>query len=148
MVDAYKWDNCRDAATELGTVLVESLPKVPPDTRFVPIPTIAAHRRRRGYDHTKLMAEALVARCGGCVTPLLVRRTNSVQIGKSRTERLKQAKKAYTINTHYMVDRETPYVIVDDVYTTGATVNAAAHLLREAGAQNVWVAVATRQPLD
>lgn len=148
LIDAYKWGNCLDAATVLGGVLGECLPELPAETHFVPIPTIAAHRRRRGYDHTNLMVRAVVKQRGGHPTPLLIRQTNSVQIGKSRAERLQQAKKAFALDRRYVIEPDAPYVIVDDVYTTGATINAAAQLLREAGARNVWVAVAARQPLD
>ena len=132
----------------LGDTLAQCLPELPDAAVLVPIPTIAAHKRQRGYDHTKLMAAAIKRQRGGSVTSLLMRQTNSVQIGKGRAERLRQAHQAFTLNTKHRIDCDAPHIIIDDVYTTGATIEAAAKLLQSAGIKTIWVAVATRQPLD
>jgi predicted amidophosphoribosyltransferase len=49
---------------------------------------------------------------------------------------------------HWALDPESLYVLVDDVYTTGATLHAARTALLAAGARHVQAIVLARQPLD
>lgn len=46
------------------------------------------------------------------------------------------------------VNADTPYLIVDDVMTTGATIKYASRTLRDAGAKHIWVAIIARQTLN
>jgi len=57
-----------------------------------------------------------------------------------------QALSAFGI--HGSVDPRATYLIIDDIVTTGATIEYAALLLKEAGAKTIWVAAIARQPLD
>lgn len=125
-------------------MLLETLPDLPPDTVVVPIPTITAHVRQRGYDHTLLMARYIAKRRQLQVEPLLRRVDSSVQHRANRQQRLLQARGAFEA-TKSSLDASRPYLIIDDVVTTGATVHYAAQALRKAGARHVWVAAVARQ---
>lgn len=72
-----------------------------------------------------------------------MRRTSTKQRGASRRERIAQAKQAFRLISTIEPDR--PYLIVDDIVTTGSTLKYAAQLLRDAGATEIWVAVVARQ---
>lgn len=148
LIDGYKFYNALDAARMLGTIMADTLPDIPPDACFVPIPTIATHVRQRGYDHTREIVRVLRRRCGCRSEYVLRRKTQTVQRGASRVKRLQQAKQAFRVDTNTQINPTVPYILVDDVYTTGATIDAAAHLLREAGAEIIWVAIGAREPLD
>ena len=78
--------------------------------------------------------------------PSLQRCTSTVQRGASRSERINQARLAFrgAENTN----GDVPYLLVDDIVTTGATLYFAAKTLKSAGANTVWVATIARQPLD
>lgn len=105
----------------------------------IPLPTISRHIRQRGLDHTKMIAEELAKKKGFNCESLLKRRSEFVQVGATREQRLKQAQEAYMING--MVDKEKIYILLDDVWTTGASMRAAYSEMKKAGAVNVIMSV-------
>lgn len=130
----------------LGTVLGELLaPSVaqkwagwPDAVTWVP-PTPAA-LTRRGFDHARKIAEPVAEACGAPLEGLLVR-------GRARDQRLlgraqRVANAAQTFSAIGVVPRRV--LVVDDVLTTGATLDAASSVLLEAGADVVRVAVIAR----
>lgn len=146
LIDLYKFEYAKAAARPLASLILARLPVLPSETVVVPIPTIAPHIRQRGYDQTLLLAREIARRRDYRVTPVLQRRANSVQRDASRQVRERQAAAAFMMSTS--LDPSLPYLLVDDVATTGATLRAGVRALRQAGAATVYVAVAARQPLD
>jgi len=64
------------------------------------------------------------------------------------TKRAREIQAAAAFAARGSIDTDQPYLLIDDVYTTGATIRHAAQQLVDAGASAVWVAVICRQPLD
>lgn len=146
LINGLKFEHRRAAADILAGLIAERLPELPSDTIIVPIPTIPSHIRERGYDHTRLIARRVAVLKGLRVESGLLRRHhNSKQRGANRAQRLKQAATAFRCAAP---PRKVPYLLLDDVVTTGATLDQAARVLREAGAETVWAVAASRQPLD
>ncbi len=143
LIDRYKFERARSAHTILADLMATRLPELPAQTVVVPVPTIASHIRQRGYDHTLLLARHLARLKGLDMQPMLARASNTKQRGASRTQRVKQAQEAFRLQR--TVDPDVPYLLIDDVVTTGATLKYAAKLLADAGAKDVWVAVLARQ---
>ena len=117
-----------------------------PDTILVPIPSSDASLRRRGFNP----AGELAASLGGCLQ-LPVRRgvlrrvrEGPRQAFSRREERMQRAVGLFECVAP-IVGR--PVGLVDDVMTTGSTVNAATHALLRAGAAEVTVLVAARTPI-
>lgn len=101
----------------------------------VPLPTIGRHVRARGLDHTAILAKKLAKRRGWKCERILGRATDTVQVGTKAADRKAQAEKTYELRRE--VDAEKVYLLVDDVWTTGATMLAAEKVLREVGARNI-----------
>jgi competence protein ComFC len=140
----YKFERTKYAHEVIAGLLDEVIPLLPDNTVIVAVPTIRAHIRRRGYDHAELIAKAFAAKRRLTYKPLLVRINNSVQLGATKTDRLQQASVAFK----GIANEETTILLIDDVFTTGATAFFAAKALRDAGTQNVFLAVLARQPLE
>ena len=118
---------------------------------LVPLSTIQKHIRERGFDHTLRLCFELenflqrrLAKLGMKVEyeDLLVRKNKTVQVGKEKKERMKQAEKAYGIREGIKIESKTLYVLVDDVTTTGASLTAAKKILQ---ANLVWAAVLMKE---
>lgn len=118
---------------------------------LVPLPTIRKHIRERGFDHTLRLCFELenflqkeLERLGVKVEyeNLLVRKNKTVQVGKEKKERVKQAEKAYGIREGVKIDTNTLCILVDDVTTTGASLAAAKKILQ---ADQVWAAVLMKE---
>ena len=118
---------------------------------LVPLPTIRKHIRERGFDHTLRLCFELenflqkrLEKLGMKVEyeDLLVRKNKTVQVGKEKKERVKQAEKAYGIRDGVKIENKTLYVLVDDVTTTGASLVAAKKILQ---ANLVWAAVLMKE---
>lgn len=144
LVVNYKFDGLRAASKALASLLNEVLPNIPNDVIITSVPTARGHIRQRGYDHAALIAKHL-AQCKRLTyQTTLVRNHSKAQRGANRKQRIKQAQTAFTAKGSL----NGKYLLVDDVLTTGATVNYAAKALKAAGADEVWVAVVAREPLD
>lgn len=118
---------------------------------LVPLPTIRKHIRERGFDHTLRLCFELenflqkrLDDFGISVEyqSLLVRKNKTVQVGKEKKERVKQAEKAYGIREGVEIENKTLYILVDDVTTTGASLAAAKKILQ---ANLVWAAVLMKE---
>jgi ComF family protein len=146
LVGDFKFQNMFAAYIPLAQLLDERISELPADTIIVPVPTVAAHIRERGYDHTYVITKRIAKRRGLKMRPVLIRLTNTKQRDAGRQQRIEQAKVAFGISG--AIDNEAHYLIIDDVVTTGATMQYAAETLRQAGAEHVWVAAIARQTLD
>lgn len=144
IVSSLKYRNARSLVIWLGEQLAEAAIDLDLDV-VTWAPTTAAHRRRRGFDQAELLARQTGRYSGLAVRPTLVRLPGPSQTGRSLAERLE--------GPHFDLRRGASKVcagrsigLVDDVVTSGATLRAAARLLRVAGASRVVGLAAARTP--
>ena len=107
---------------------------------LVPVPASPEALRRRGFDHAADVARALGRVTGLPVKRLLVSSASSDQRVLGRDERFTNRLGAFRTNPDVVrpgVRMPDSVVLVDDVFTTGATMHAAAQALSAAGVGNV-----------
>jgi predicted amidophosphoribosyltransferase len=146
LVGLYKFQRAKEGYKVLGDLLLGVLPELPEGTIVVPVPTVSGHVRERGYDHMLLIAKYIARKRRLKLERLLYRRTTTKQRQATARQRTVQARQAFMVNGS--VNSDVPYLIVDDVITTGATIKYASQALCDAGAEHVWIAAIARQTLD
>ena len=149
LVHALKYDSLRALAHPLAEILDATLPPTDSPTIIVPLPTISRHVRERGLDHTQLITKHFARlRPHYTVANFLIRTKDTVQVGSSRTTRLAQATTAYQLKSSAKINPTATYVLFDDVWTTGASLQSAYRLLREAGAQRIIISALALSTFD
>jgi len=123
-------------------------------TILVPMPTSRKHVRERGFDHMDLLAREIEKRTRGKVkrVRLLERAKDTVQVGADEETRRRQAKEAVRVNPEYLGEdgrivpefREAEVVLIDDVWTTGASMTEAGRILKRAGVKRLEGLVITK----
>jgi ComF family protein len=117
----------------------------------VPVPLHRQRERERGYNQAALVSKPLAKRLGLAHKAVLLMRTRARPDKRILTleERWESVRGAFATRPGSQVDN-LGVLLVDDVLTTGATLDACARALREAGAKSVvglTVARAVRNPL-
>lgn len=118
---------------------------------IVPLPTAPKRVRARGYDQAKEIAKSLAKMNSNWkYRNILVRASDSDQIGRSRADRQSAGEKMFFLSgmTKLKGIKSSPVLLVDDVMTTGSTIGAAAKLLHSAGFRDISGAVLAYQPRD
>lgn len=106
------------------------------DVIIMHAPTANARVRQRGYDQAALIAQGLARQTGLPHRALLRRSGNQEQIGANKAQRAAQLHGVFAVVGGRQL-RGKHIILVDDVVTTGATLEAAAHALIAAGARRV-----------
>ncbi len=136
-IHQLKYENNRSLAEPLSALMATAWFRLPaPVDVIVPVPLHPKRVAERGYNQAALLARGLAAAVG---VPLdekaLVRaRATRQQVGLGRIERALNVAGAFTCKADLTGKR---VVLVDDVCTTGSTLQACAEALREGGA--AWV---------
>lgn len=109
---------------------------------LVPVPLHPTKQRSRGYNQSRLLAEAFARAVDGQVRilPVLQRvRDTGSQTRLDRKARRANLKNAFAPAPGAAINPDLAYLLVDDVFTTGSTLNACAGVLRRHGCLNLDV---------
>lgn len=105
---------------------------------IIPVPLHRARRRKRGYNQAQILAENLGRML--CIPvdskSLARRKKTSPQKKLGHNERKKNLKNAFAVTPAFRPVRKV--LLVDDIYTTGNTLDAAAKALKEKGVEKVY----------
>jgi ComF family protein len=133
------------AATTMARCM---LPWLAPDIELIiPAPTASRRVRQRGYDQSRLLARQLSKLSGIPWASGLLRSGQAHQVGADKDHRLRQLETAFTAQNISLL-QNARIVLVDDVITTGATIESAARTLRQAGAARVEALAFARPALQ
>jgi ComF family protein len=141
IIHTFKYDGRRSLASPLGALLRDAGADILGDaTCVVPVPLHPWRRFRRGFNQSGDLAQTLNV---PVVHALWRRRLTRPQTGLSAGNRRRNVRGAFRLSPllsnraiqSMLVDRTI--VLVDDVRTTGATLDACAHVLKDAGVKEV-----------
>jgi competence protein ComFC len=118
--------------------LVQRTPELASADVVVPVPLHPTRQKERGFNQAELIARPLARRMGKSLRSWLLVRTRPRpdKLRLSRKERWRIVRGAYSTRQGSQVDN-LRVLLVDDVFTTGATLDACSRVLRQAGAASV-----------
>jgi len=133
----WKMQGERSFSAMFAKLLAQAL-RIMGETVLVPVPPRKGKIRKNGWDQIDELSSFLAKRYGFKVLKLLERNTSEQQKKLSRTERLEHIKNAYSLKTYIKSLPET-VCLIDDVCTTGSTIESCASILKAAGVAKVNV---------
>lgn len=144
LVHQFKYHGDVHLASDMARILAqaEGLIDFARGAILVPVPLHPRKRRERGFNQSVLLAERLAALAGGeaAVWEGLARvRDTESQTHFDRKRRQRNLKNAFALRTKCDLNPRLRYVLVDDVFTTGSTLNACAAALRDGHIRHIDV---------
>ncbi|PIU99220.1 hypothetical protein COS59_00930 [Candidatus Wolfebacteria bacterium CG03_land_8_20_14_0_80_36_15] len=152
LIQSFKYKNLKTLAPILTDLLIQFIRNsdlaLPADRQrirnfiVVPIPLYPRRERERGFNQAKLITKNLVEKLNLEFCDALVRLKNTKSQAQARDteERAKNVKDCFKI-IHPELVKEKNIILVDDVFTSGATINEAVKILKQNGAKKILALV-------
>ncbi len=141
-IHKYKYDRIRELAEPLSELLVMRLEAGFPTGNLVliPVPLTKERERERGFNQAEVLAKKLSQAFDLSLVTNVLRRTKNrpAQITLTGRERRENIKGVFEVKGDLVKIKGKTILLLDDVMTTGATLNEAAGVLKKAGARNIW----------
>ena len=108
---------------------------------IIPVPVHPSRRRKRGFNQAEVLAKIVGERLGIPVKAELLRRTKKTLPQKELSvgERLKNLSGAFRADE--IPENIRRVLLVDDIYTTGSTIEACTRVLKAAGVETIYFVV-------
>ena len=145
----FKYDSVKGASLVLSQILADffvaqKLEEYFASSAVIPVPLHRRRFRERGFNQAELLAEGFASRLGLEYLPILKRTKNSQsQVDLERGERLENVKNLFAAPPRPSLG-ERKIILVDDVATTGATLNECAKELKKQSPSEIWGLVVAR----
>ncbi len=140
LVHALKFGVKRQAAEIMAEFMAEQMPFMDETTLVVPVPTASSRARQRGFDQAELIAKALAQGKKLTYIKCLNRLGQTRQVGSQKKQREEQLIDSFWVSKTDRIQGKK-ILLVDDVLTTGASLDAAARALKKSGAKTIDAAV-------
>ncbi|MBE6363299.1 MAG: ComF family protein [Lentisphaerae bacterium] len=147
LIRRFKFYNTPELARALGYLLAGKIRqnKISADM-IVPVPLHFTRLFNRGYNQSLLLAQIAGKECGIPVRAVLKRKhLRSHQAGRSRTDRHKELAGSMILKDEFDISGKN-ILLLDDVFTTGATLHAATLALKKGDPASVKVITLARTP--
>ena len=137
----FKYRGRQEYAAYYAVRMTEELSGFIRDCRadaLIPVPLHKSKLRTRGYNQAEVLAEELSVLTGIPVFPDLIERVEKTAPMKdlSAAERQNNLKRAFKIRRNDV--KLSTIIIIDDIYTTGSTIDAVSRELKRAGVQRIY----------
>ena len=142
-IHKLKFERARAGAADIAEVLAARGWELSSQVIVTHVPTATTRVRQRGYDQAALIARGFAREQALPYAPLLARLGAVRQVGSNAEARRVQMRQAFRPLRSYMIQNAT-LLLIDDVLTTGSTLEAAAAVLKAAGARCIQAAVFTQ----
>ena len=114
---------------------------------IISVPIHIKRTKQRGYNQSKLIAKEIATKCSNIenfpmfIDDVLIKNKNIVAQSSldDKLDRIRNIKNAFNLGKNRDNIKEKNILIIDDVFTTGATVNECAKVLKENGVSKVGV---------
>ena len=140
IIHRYKFQGRKSLARLLAVLLAETYREHYDSVPIVPVPFRPSSRRRRGWDHVEVIANSLAAATGAEVLRVLRRRDGTAQKALSYAGRHRNLRGR--VRLRYCWSRRAlppAVVLLDDVFTTGATADECSRVLLDGGVDSIYV---------
>jgi len=150
LIHQFKYKEKKYLANPLGKLLVDFVEEYLEEERFdyiIPIPLEKARQKKRGYNQAELLARVLGEAVNKPILTNLVKRRKKTkpQFGLKKEERFENLSGAFEISESVKKDVATiagkTVLLLDDLATTGATLDECARALKRAGVSEVYALV-------
>jgi ComF family protein len=146
-----KFRSRKQSVLGLGELWASALEpdSLPEGCVLVPVPMHKSKARLRGYNQAELLARAVSKATGAPLKAgLLIRSVNTrPQSGLNGRDRARNVSGVFAVNKKFNVDGKV-ICLIDDIFTTGASLNACAGVLKDAGAESIYCMTLTIAPRD
>lgn len=137
----FKYHNQREYGTyyarEMERCCGDFIRKINPEV-LLPVPLHRRKRRKRGYNQAQILAQQLGERMGIPVETQLLVRVKNTRPQKKQDHRMRKENLRHAFALRYRIRNVRSVLIIDDIYTTGNTVDQIARILKEAGVEKVY----------
>ena len=108
---------------------------------LVPVPLHRRKLRERGFNQSRILADLFAEAGGGLPVEELLQRVVDTQSQTllNLNARRRNVKNAFALSENVLLRKDQTYILVDDVFTSGSTLNACSAVLRQAGAHCIKV---------
>ena len=139
LIHGLKYGNQKYLATTLGNMVVNSTLEHGINFDIViPVPLSEKRFKERGFNQAELIANSFKAVGFEVCADVVVRQKHTLtQTSLTKSERKQNLVDAFTVLDKSKIKGKN-ILIVDDVYTTGATINSLSDVLKRSGAKNVY----------
>ena len=142
LLHELKYNNHPEIGFTLGEVYGQELGQLP-DHRFsliIPVPLHPSRKRKRGYNQSEEFAKGLSKQMAIPYLDALVRTTKTeTQTRKTKLKRWQNVSEVFEVKDPSQVENQH-VLLVDDVITTGATIEACAQILLASGCSSISIA--------
>jgi ComF family protein len=146
-INLMKYHGIKRLSKPLSKLLLQI--KIPQADAIVPVPLFEKRLKHREFNQSALLAKNIAKALGitlllNCLVKI---RDTKPQVGLNSRERKKNIRKAFEIRSRELIEGKD-LILIDDVFTTGATVKECSRVLKNAGAKNVFVITLAHGVID